>query len=217
MAFLVVYLAQGEEAVRRLWGKCFLKQNRLKYYSLALVSIAALGGLSLLIRYLYDGQAASFSELPDALTLAIGAPFLLLFPGFTEEFGWRGFLQERLQDKMGVFLASLLTGLVWGSWHSMDFLMGNWPTDYFSITVFFLYITATSIIIGGIYVLSGGSVFIAMLVHFSANVVNFLLPVWKMESSELTPLIYIGLLWVAAFMVLGVKRPVPQKENIIKS
>lgn len=199
-AFLITYITHEEEGIRALWRKVLLKRADLKYYIFGLFGIAMLGLLAMGLRYFYDGHVSPF---PDNLVNSLMiTPFILLFPGFTEEFGWRGFLQEKLQSRSGVFLSSLLTGLVWGIWHGMDFLMGNSPTDTFSVLVFFAYILGTSVVIGGLYSLSNGSIAVAILAHFSANIVNFYLPVWTSESGLITPLIFVGLLWLVAIFIL---------------
>lgn len=212
VAFLITIIVEGERGFRKLWVRTFLRQNKLKYYGQAVVSIASLGMLAMIIRYAYDGHWPASYEFPPVMENLLLAPFLLLFPGFTEEFGWRGFMQERLQGKTGVFLASLLTGLVWGSWHGMDFLMGNWPSGAFNVLIFYAYITGTSVLVGGVYTLSGGSIFVAMLTHFSANIVNFYLPVWSLEAEQITSLIFVGLLWLTGLLVLKVK-PTPASSQ----
>ncbi len=204
-ALIITWLIKGDSGVRELWRSTFLKEDRIKYYGTALLSIAILGVVAMLVRFAYDGFRPSTADYPDLGTNLLLAPFLLLFPGFTEEYGWRGFLQQRLQGKTGVFLASLLTGLVWGGWHGMDFLMGNWPSDIFNVLVFFAYITGTSILIGYLYQWSGRSVFVAMLAHFSANIVNFFLPVWNTNAGLTTPLIFVGLLWLTALILLVIE------------
>lgn len=201
-AFAITFISEGEAGSRKLWGKTFLKKGRIKYYGIALLGIVLLGYLSMIVRSIYDGYWPGIDEYPDLGNSLLLAPFLLLFPGFTEEFGWRGFLQERLQVRNGVFLASLITALVWGAWHSMDFLMGNYPSDTFTILVFFAYITGTSIVIGSIYKWSGGSIFVAILAHFSANMVNSFLPVWNQEAGMTTPLIFVGSLWLVSLILL---------------
>lgn len=201
-ALIITWLIKGDDGVRELWRSTFLKEGRIKYYGTALLSIAILGAIAMAVRFVYDGFWPSISDYPDLGTSLLLAPFLLLFPGFTEEFGWRGFLQQRLQGQTGVFLASLITGIVWGTWHGMDFLMGNWPSDTFNVLVFFTYIVGTSIVIGYLYECSGRSIFVAIVAHFSANIVNFFLPVWNTNAGLTTPIIFVGLLWLTALVLL---------------
>ena len=43
--------------------------------------------------------------------------FILILGGGMEEFGWRGYAQQPLQENYGTIKASLLIGVVWGFWH----------------------------------------------------------------------------------------------------
>lgn len=205
-ALVITYAGWGEEAVRDLWKRTFLKEGRIKGYTISLVSFVLIGAIALLARYYWDGYFPPENEYPPFVQILIAAPFLLLFPGFVEEYGWRGFMQDRLQTKHSVFVASLLVGLVWGTWHTMDFLMGNWPYSLGNVIAFYAYITGVSVVIGGLYYYFNRSIFVAMIAHFSANLVNFFVPVWNLDVGYTTPIIYISLVWVCALGVLFVKR-----------
>jgi membrane protease YdiL (CAAX protease family) len=41
-----------------------------------------------------------------------------------EELGWRGFLQERIERKIGILFTPLFVGLIWGLWHYHYFISG---------------------------------------------------------------------------------------------
>lgn|GEM_PF-3500274 len=203
-AFIITNITEGEHESQRLWRRVYLRKNQTKVFLLALISITSIGLCAVLIRFILDGQSPFWDALPSAQETIFLVPFLLFFPGFTEEFGWRGFMQQKLQKRHGIFLASLVTGLVWGGWHCMDFLLGNWPSGTFNIILFFAYITGVSIVIGGLYALSKGSVAVAIIAHFSANMVNFFLPVWNNQAGTKTPIVFIILLWLVAFIVLAI-------------
>ncbi|MBO3699255.1 CPBP family intramembrane glutamic endopeptidase [Roseivirga sp. E12] len=204
-ALIITNFIEGEHQARKLWQRVYPQRSDIKIYLVALVSITGIGSLAVLVRFVLDGLLPSWGSLPSVQEAIFLLPFLLFFPGFTEEFGWRGFMQQKLQKRNGVFLASLMTGLVWGGWHCMDFLLGNWPAGTFNVLLFFAYITGTSIVIGGLYAWSKGSVAVAILAHFSANMVNFFLPVWNNEAGTKTPIIFISLLWAVAFVILAVE------------
>jgi membrane protease YdiL (CAAX protease family) len=57
----------------------------------------------------------------------IAGPTVNAFFAFGEEIGWRGFLQRELAH-LGFWKLSLLTGLIWGIWHTPLILQGlNYP------------------------------------------------------------------------------------------
>jgi len=72
-------------------------------------------------------QGLTFFALNFALSLFIQS---LLGSIFTigEEFGWRGYLQEKLLKKYGLNVGLILLGVTWGYWHLPIGLMGwNFP------------------------------------------------------------------------------------------
>lgn len=50
------------------------------------------------------------------------APFINFVPAFGEEYGWRGFLLIKLKRRWGVAASLMLTGLIWGLWHTLIYL-----------------------------------------------------------------------------------------------
>jgi len=45
-----------------------------------------------------------------------------------EEFGWRGFLQSRLQDVLPPWIAAICVGVMWAAWHLPLFLVQGWSS-----------------------------------------------------------------------------------------
>lgn len=70
---------------------------------------------------LFDAKELGF----EGIKLIISAPYMFfyfLFWGLisgpmSEEFGWRGYLQDQLLDKENMLRNTLLIGFVWGIWH----------------------------------------------------------------------------------------------------
>jgi len=199
--FLITYVIAGEVGVQRLWRRLFLKNSSLWLYISAVLGFLLLALIALYIRTLYDGYNPQITDYASFGEFLLISPFLLLFPGFAEEFGWRGFMQHRLQLKINWFFASVIVGFIWGSWHTMDFIMGNWSYSFEVLLIFFAYIIGSSVIIGYLYQKSKGSIAIAILAHFGANCVNFFLPVWKQDAGWETAIIFISMLWVVGILM----------------
>ena len=87
-----------------------------------------------------------------------------------EEFGWRGFAQPRLQQRYGALRASLLTGVIWGTFHL--WIMPICPhclslTDV--VVTQYLRLMATAVLYAWLYNSSGGSLFLVMVAHAAHN------------------------------------------------
>ncbi|WP_238011620.1 CPBP family intramembrane glutamic endopeptidase [Dactylosporangium sp. AC04546] len=138
-----------------------------RYYLLAwlgpIVALAVAAGLATATgRYQPDP-----GDLPDILPLLVLA--LLLPPLFWgEEFGWRGYLQQRIGGRPAA--AVLVTGVIWGVWH--------WPLAFAGYTTFddpvrglalwTVQTTALGVVLAWLFVRSG-SIWVSSLAHAGSN------------------------------------------------
>ncbi|HLN62107.1 MAG TPA: CPBP family intramembrane glutamic endopeptidase [Symbiobacteriaceae bacterium] len=107
---------------------------------------------------------------------------MLLAGGGQEEFGWRGYAQEPLQERFGMVRGSLLLGLVWSLWHLPLWLI---PTEHHSdypFLAFVLSTTSLALIMGCLYNLSGKKLVITWVVHAMNNTVVPFFPVLHMAK-----------------------------------
>ncbi len=112
-----------------------------------------------------------------AVVLAIPYFFLMLIiGGGQEEFGWRGFAQEPLQEKIGVIPASLVIGAIWGLWHlPLWFMAGDLHSAY-SFLAFVMMTTSISIIYAWLYNASGKKLIVVVFFHAMNNTAAPLIP-----------------------------------------
>jgi len=112
-----------------------------------------------------------------AIILAI--PYFILMMvigGGQEEFGWRGYAQEPLQEKLGVIPASLVIGVIWGFWHlPLWFMAGDLHSAY-SFFAFVLMTTSISILYAWLYNSSGKKLIVVIFFHAMNNTAAPLLP-----------------------------------------
>lgn len=126
---------------------------------------------------------------------AIIFTLLYIFPSFFlcsivylgEEYGWRGFLQEKLQTKFGLRKGVILLGILWELWH-IPFYYGWFGTTYttpqFAAIIIIRIISTISmaIFIGWAY-LRTSNIWICLLIHQIHNSISTATPI-----STLTPL-----------------------------
>lgn len=114
----------------RLIGYCALALALFPAISLGTLVAGALLGL-------YHADLTGLSGLREALDIAPGAPVLwsalgtaavLFLAGVPlmvgEEWGWRGYLEPRLQP-LGLLPMVLISGLIWGLWHLPVAFLGD--------------------------------------------------------------------------------------------
>jgi hypothetical protein len=111
--------------------------------------------------------------------IVLAIPYFLLMMiigGGQEEFGWRGYAQEPLQEKIGVIPASLVIGVIWGFWHlPLWFMAGDLHSAY-SFLAFVMMTTSISIMYAWLYNSSGKKLIVVIFFHAMNNTAAPLLP-----------------------------------------
>ena len=124
-AVVVVSLTQGLDGLRRLWSQLNAWRGRRAAWAFALLVPPALlvvaaplsawvsGSTPSALRWSAFGTSTEFASLPLTVWWIVN----LVFYGFGEEVGWRGFLQPRLERRHSVVTAAGLVSLPWAAWH----------------------------------------------------------------------------------------------------
>jgi len=124
------------------------------------------------------GGAAALARFPVQTLVLIQLGSLLIAPGinaifaFGEEWGWRGFLLPKLLP-LGQLPALLLTGVLWGLWHSPVILLGdNYPFHpKFGIILMTIFCVIFGVLLGWLR-LATGSIWPAAIGHGALNAVG---------------------------------------------
>ena len=171
----------GREGIKSFFGRALDFHIKPVYLVLAL-------GLPLVIHLIAHYLALALgldvaqtlfpSEISvSPVILAIPYFFLMLvIGGGQEEFGWRGYAQEPLQEKIGVIPASLVIGVIWGIWHlPLWFMAGDLHSAY-SFLAFVMMTTSISIMYAWLYNSSGKKLIVVIFFHAMSNTAAPLLP-----------------------------------------
>ena len=115
-----------------------LKGN-LRYYALAVLTIPLSCILSgpLLTVFCGDGDLGDLGSLYTPAEAAaiflqiISVVPLIAFNTFGEEFGWRGYMNRKMEPILGTVGTVVTGGIIWGLWHAVLTVEGhNFGTDY---------------------------------------------------------------------------------------
>lgn len=162
---------KGWQGIRDLFARALRLRAPLRWWAFALlVPFACAAAIPIGLMALSDAPIAVSPEGLAGLGTQVGLMGLLFLfiPGpLGEEFGWRGFLLPRLAARFGPLPAIIFVALVWGPWH--------WPLYLARIEQsplwfgqFLIGATLMSFLIGAVF-LRTGSLFLAMLMHWSIN------------------------------------------------
>lgn len=178
----------------------------LQWYVIAigLPALAVLGGVGGGLAL--AGGPIELSVISDRVPLfVVSLVTATLIGGGQEEFGWRGFALQPLQETYGGLVASLLIGIVWATWHLPLFLMGAPRNQTGSFALYAVLVVGLSILLTWYYNSTGRSILLAMLFHGAINASGTLLPAPIETVTQWPTVIDIGMVagvWVAAIVVV---------------
>jgi membrane protease YdiL (CAAX protease family) len=115
-----------------------------------------------------------FSGLPR-LPLTVVLILVLLFNGYGEETGWRGFALLRLQERFGPIGGPIVLGLIWAGWHVPSFpVIEGYATMTLPVVIFGfgLGIICGSIVLADVFHRTGGSVLAVAVWHLLYNLTS---------------------------------------------
>ncbi len=154
--------------------------------------------ISLSLVLVYGGFVAGIKVPtvdPVALVILLGG---MLLGAFGEELGWRAYLQNMLDRRIGALAAFVLTGMLWGLWH-----VGNYANGPAYMLWFLLFTIGCSGVLGGLIRGSGYNVTLAGLFHFAVNAGLYVL---KDAVADPRLMALTGVLWMGAALIVVVIR-----------
>jgi len=187
-AVILTSLDGGKPALKAYFKRCFTFKVKGVYYLYAI-----LFGLVITAFAHYFTNLTGIDSLPNNLIpegmdvplyILILPYTLLLFVlgGGQEEFGWRGYAQDPVQERFGLLKGSLLIGFMWGLWHLPLWFIDGEGHSYYPFLAFLIYTMSWSLVIGIMYELSGKKMVIAWVMHAFGNLSVPLFPVLFLED-----------------------------------
>jgi CAAX protease family protein len=200
LGVLFVAHLRGRSGVVTLLRRLLHARIGLRWY-LAVLALSMLAPLAIGVSILFGGA----TPVVGMTILSVLAFFLFsIFPGSAlgEELGWRGFVLPRLQTRQSALKASLVIGILWGSWHLPLWLTGNESHPISLFVPFVIAVIALSVMYTWLYNNTGGSLFLVVLFHAASNLPITVL-ISPMGSRGAQPfLIYVALMVVAAAAIV---------------
>lgn len=190
---------------KRLLGRLFAWRADWRLYAFAIGFMIAIKlAVAVIHRIAFDAWPR-FGDTPVLLMFASTIVSTVLLGQAGEELGWRGYALPRLAAHLGFPLAGLLLGVIWALWHLPLFFIAGTTTTGQSFPLYTLQVTALSVAIAWLYVKSGGSLLLTMLMHAAVNNTKDVVPsmvagatdAFALSSSAVAWLT-VGLLWICA-------------------
>jgi len=204
------YLTRDKAGRRDYWLRIIdARRIRASWYPLVFLTAPILTALAVLLDILAGGTGGTWEEATAGLQSAplTILPFILglFFLGpFFEEFGWRGYVLERLQERWSALTSSLVLGVVWALWHlPLFFIRDTYQYGLGAGSVEFWFFMAGIIPVTVFYTWifnnNHRSTLSAILFHFMVNLTGELFALTGRAETFL-----LALWFVAAAVVTGV-------------
>lgn len=156
-----------------------LKEN-LKYYIIAVLIVSVLSiPQGVIITSVYGnwsefGKSMPLQESVSSLFTIFAIAPLMAFNTFGEEFGWRGYMNGKLETLIGTTGTAVVGGIIWGLWHAELTVAGhNFGTDYPGYPYLGIFAMCVSCTFQGIGLMwltkKTGSVYPAAIMHAMNN------------------------------------------------
>ena len=175
-AFLTTWIFSKTTGIKTLLKQC-IQIKPLIYLGIALFSPFILAIIASAINLLINKTPMNLEgmlrtkEFP-AMNLLSFFIYNLVFFGFGEEVGWRGFVLPRLQTKFNALNSSILLTLFWASWHLPLFFYrpGYTSMDMVGILGWIFSLLTGSVLLTWLYNSSRGSILICAVFHSTIDV-----------------------------------------------
>ena len=175
-AVVTIYATQGKEGLARLRKRLGQRRAPWKWYFLILVAVPVLLLVGIIVQ---PSMLGSFKGLSAKILISYPLYFAVVFFGVAlpEEIGWRGFALPRMQKNYGALKGTLILGLLWSLWHLPFFLTpghGGGPNNSYEAMIrsfgyFVMLVMAFSVIFTWVFNHTGGSIFVANILHASID------------------------------------------------
>ena len=176
-AMLVTWLAFGNAELRAFARNALtLPPPRLRNALLA-VSPLGIGGVTFLALSATGTEFPSLEAFGAYPGLPVGTPLLLaffavlVFNGFGEEAGWRGFATKHLVPRLGKFRATLVVAVMWLVWHAPLFwLNANMQALVGPVLLGWAFgLLCGAFVLAGLYLAAGNSILVVAVWHTLYN------------------------------------------------
>lgn len=206
-AFVLVAYTNGIEGVRELALRAVRLDYPKRWLAVALFLAPVIVLASLAVAFA-TGTVPTFPWEGAPIVLPLAFAFILLLGGpLQEEFGWRGYLLDPVQDRLSALGGGIAVGLIWAVWHVPLFYIPS-ETIYYrnSFIGFAVSITLLSILMTWVYNNTGGSLLPALLFHTSFNWSQAMFPVLDSDPASLTLVALLAVTTIAVIVYWGPRR-----------
>jgi membrane protease YdiL (CAAX protease family) len=176
-AFTLTAAVEGRSGVRDIVRRTLTWRGRLGWLALAVLGPLSLFAVAVIVARVVEGAWPDLSRF-GASTEYAGLPLVgfwvanLLFYGYGEEIGWRGFAQPALQRRHSALSAAVIVSLIWAAWHIP--LFGITATyramPAIGFVGFYFSLLIGALVLAWLYLHSRGSILVVAVFHATFDI-----------------------------------------------
>jgi membrane protease YdiL (CAAX protease family) len=203
-AVLVAWRLPGAGGARMVFGQVKRWRIHPLWYAVALLGPIPLLLTGNLIWLILGKPSMVWFAAPSGLAV-LGTIGTVAVGSLGEEFGWRGFAQPRLQQRVGALWSALIVGTLWSTWHLWPVIVPGGmklflPSDLIQT---FVRLMATAVIYAWIYNSTNGSLLAVMIAHAGHNIWTAFIPGPPDDPAHVSPIIGAALYALVALVVVA--------------
>ena len=170
IALILVYRDKKGEGVKNMLKRAWQWNFNKKWLIPTIFLGFFLSSLTILIMIQIEPFPSGYTMFSPLMQVLINS-FMILFIGgpIAEEFGWRGYALDKIQNKFNALASSLILGVIWSVWHLPLFYISGTTQSNMPFYEFFLMNVAISVLYSWLYNNTKGSLSIAILFHWMMN------------------------------------------------
>ena len=115
-------------------------------------------------------------RLPSVWFFPLYVLIMIFLAGGQEELGWRGYILDPLEERLGPWLGNLVLGVVWAVWHLPLFLIPGNGQAFIPFVAFMLFTTGCSWFFSWVRQTSGKRALSGIYAHGLVNVFGSIFP-----------------------------------------
>jgi uncharacterized protein len=167
-----------------------------------LIPILVLGGSTLFAWVLPElgGGPRLNMLLPSVWVFPPYVLMMIFLGGGQEELGWRGYILDPLEERLGPWLGNLVLGVVWACWHLPLFFIPGTSQTFMPFFGFMMLTTGYCWFFAWVRQASGKRTLAGLVTHGWANAFVPLFPTLVMAKGAAQPRFWI---WVSLTFVIG--------------
>ncbi len=203
-SFYLTYRKEAKPGVKCLWKRGFNFKIPIKWLALIIFLPLCITGISLYLKILFGGEKPDLQLMTNPIAILVTFLFLFFLGGsFAEEFGWRGYALDRLQQKWNALVSSLILGFIWGLWHLPVFFAEGLSQSYIPFWAFLIWTMSLSILFTLFHNNTNGNILVALLFHTMGNLSFALFPIVEMKhGGDQRGFIYFIILYAIISMIV---------------